>query len=218
MVVFDCGSGNTCGNNADYARRMVLEIAQLKIPGAVVKWQLFKEAGDNVPLDWNVFDAAYRYALVRGLNTTASVFDVESLKFLLGYGVPFIKIANCAASKDMLKMIPAIMPKIVSSDDPNYKPLTKNTSVLRCISEYPADKQKYIDTFGAKLADGISDHTTDFSLFKQYQPAIYEFHFKLDDSTGLDAGAFARTPAQVKTLMDPDFDAMLTEALSTDAQ
>ena len=47
----------------------------------------------------------------------------------------------------------------------------------------------------------ISDHTTDFQLYNKYKPKIYECHYKLEDSTGLDAGEFARTPEQLAEIL-----------------
>ena len=63
--------------------------------------------------------------------------------------------------------------------------------------------KEYESKFGDKLHDGISDHTTNFDLFNKYQPKVYEFHFKLDGMTGLDAGDFARTPDQIRAWLAP---------------
>ena len=66
-----------------------------------------------------------------------------------------------------------------------------------CVSKYPANTIDYENNLISCLRHGISDHTTDWNLFLKYHPEIYEFHFKLSDSTGLDAGEFARTPEQI---------------------
>jgi sialic acid synthase SpsE len=182
---------------------MVMELAQLRIPGLVIKWQLFKEAGDNVPLHPNVFDAAYHFAMTNfGIETTASVFDKESLDFLLTYRIPFVKIANSIESKKMMSNIKMEQKVIISTDVPNFMDFKPN-QLLYCISKYPATTNEYETKFGDKMQEGISDHTTNFDLFNKYQPKVYEFHFKLEDSVGPDAGEFARTPAQIKEWLTP---------------
>ena len=95
-----------------------------------IKWQLFREAGQNRPLGLQMFDYAYNYARERGYQTTASVFDLESLKFLMTYDIPFVKIANNERSADLTKYIPRGIDIITSwvyhllvSDDYNSKSL-----------------------------------------------------------------------------------------------
>lgn len=201
MIILDCGSGNTCKNSIEYACRMVKEIAEIgSSQHIVIKWQLFKRAGDNAPLSLEVFERAYIYAQIMGLRTTASVFDKYSLDYLLTFKVPFIKLANTAESRILAAEIPEDKQVIISSDNPALKP-GSNFRVMYCISEYPAKAKDYVDRFGDKLKDGLSDHTADFELFKKYQPKIYECHVKLDDSTGPDAGKFARTPEQLKEIL-----------------
>lgn len=203
MIIFDLGSGNSCQNVVDKAREMVLNLAQCKIPGAVAKWQLFEKAGSNLPLDKLVFDAAYYYAATVGINTTASVFDKESLDFLLdNYHPAFVKLANNPASHALLKYIPEHKRVIISTDKPDFKTDRDNTDVIYTVSKYPAEVKDY-DKFSDKLKKGMSDHTTNFDLFWKYQPKIYEVHFKLEGSRGLDAGPFARTPKQIEGLLKP---------------
>jgi sialic acid synthase SpsE len=182
---------------------MVMELAQLRIPGLIIKWQLFKHAGNNIPLDPNVFDAAYHFAMTNfGIPTTASVFDKDSLDFLLNYNVPFVKIANSPASKDMLFHIDDKINTVNSCDTLDH-PKVDNSKFIYCISKYPATMKEYEDKFGDKLHEGISDHTINFDMFNKYQPKVYEFHFKIDDTTGLDAGDFARTPDQIRKWLKP---------------
>lgn len=201
MIILDCGSGNTCKNSIEYACRMVKEIAEIgSRQNIIIKWQLFKRAGDNAPLSLEVFERAYRYAAAMGMRTTASVFDKDSLDFLLTYDVPFIKLANTDASRMLAADIPEDRAVIISTDKPTLQ-AGSNFKIMYCISEYPAKAKDYIDKFGDKLSVGLSDHTTDFELFKKYQPKIYECHVKLDDSTGPDAGKFARTPEHLKEIL-----------------
>lgn len=201
MIIFDCGSGNTCKNNMETARQMVMAIANLRVPGAVVKWQLFTRAGMNIPLNPGLLVDIVHYANIMGVGSAVSVFDRESVDVAMRSGVGFVKIANQQASRDMLKFIPEEMPVVISTDDPDYKTDRKNANVIYCISEYPAKSEDYIKKFGDKLRQGISDHTTDWTLFNKYQPKVYECHFRLEDSTGLDAGKFARTPKQIQEIM-----------------
>ena len=71
-----------------------------------------------------------------------------------------------------------------------------------CISKYQTIIKEYEESFSHQsLATGISDHTTDWKLYKKYKPWIYECHYKLEDSEGLDAGPFARTPKQLKEIL-----------------
>lgn len=203
MIICDLGSGNSCKNDVNIAREMVMELAKLRIPGLVIKWQLFKSAGDNVPLDLNIFDSAYHFAMTNfGIPTTASVFDKESLDFLLTYNVPFVKIANSIKSKELMSNIKMEQKVIISTDVPNYMDFKPN-QLLYCISKYPATMKEYEDKFCDKLHEGISDHTTNFDMFNKYQPKVYEFHFKLDSTTGLDAGEFARTPSEISAWLAP---------------
>jgi sialic acid synthase SpsE len=200
--IFDCGSGNSCKNSIDYACKMVKAIADLGLNDVTVKWQLFKELGKNTPLSHEVFERAYRYGAVLGLRTTASVFDKESLDFLMTFGVPFIKLANNKQSQAMLDKIPESMPVVYSTDDPEFKTDRENTDIIYCVSKYPADLGDYYK-FGDKLSNGLSDHTTSWALYQKHSPKIYECHFKLADTTGLDAGSFARLPENIKKMNEP---------------
>jgi sialic acid synthase SpsE len=198
MLILDLGSGNTSKNSIDYACQMVKAVADLKLPDVVIKWQLFKESGENVPLMLEVFERAYRYAAIFNIRTTASVFDKDSLDYLLTFGVPFVKIVNRHIGSQMLIAdIPDSMPVVVSVENADFKMNRKNTDILYCVSKYPADEKDYAK-FGDKLKIGISDHTTNFNLYKKYNPKIYECHFCLDNSSGLDAGKFARRPKDFK--------------------
>jgi sialic acid synthase SpsE len=197
MIIIDCGSGNSCRNSIDYACRMVKEVFDLNLPDVVIKWQLFKHEGDNVPLSLEVFERAFHYAQIWGIATTASVFDKESLDYLLTFDIPFVKIANKLSSQILIKDIPDNLRVIYSTDKPDFKSTRKNTDIIYCVSKYPAEEKDY-DKYGDKLKQGISDHTINFNLFKKYSPKIYECHFKLKDTIGNDAGKFARLPEDFK--------------------
>lgn len=205
QIILDLGSGNTSKNDWDYAKRMIDEIHAVNTGKheVILKWQLFKKAGDNVPLDKEIFNKAYHYAETLGYQTTASVFDLESLETLLCYDIPFIKIANNRDLDYLIGEIPRRVPVYVSchyiGDAQNIHKMG-NCYSLFCCSMYPSIAADY-DNMTKTWFDGISDHTTDWQVFNYHKPDIYECHFKLDDSTGLDAGDFARIPAQLSEIL-----------------
>lgn len=200
-IILDFGSGNTCHNDYDYVERMLDRLKEVDTGQheVIIKWQLFKEAGQNIPLKHNVFSWAYHYADILGYQTTASIFDKESLDFLLQFDVPFIKIANNRKLDWLIGEIPRKIPIIISlSNDGNHKECT----ALRCISKYPSTIEQYEYQFlEHNLRLGISDHTTNWDLFNKYKPEIIEWHYGLEDSTGLDAGPFMRTPTMLKEIL-----------------
>ena len=206
MFIIDLGSGNTCQNDINLACTMVKVVKDLNIPNSDVKWQLFKEAGDNVPLDLEVFERASRYAHIIGMPMGVSVFDEESLKVGIHSGaIQFVKLANNPKAHKLIKYVPDVDKVIISTDDPNFKVDRPNTEIMYCVSKYPASEKDY-DKFGDKLKKGLSDHTTNWNLFKKYQPKVYECHFCLEDSEGLDAGKFARRPKDFDEILKVNSD------------
>jgi sialic acid synthase SpsE len=203
LIILDFGSGNTCKNDTAYIRRMIDSLADLTPRrDIVIKWQLFTEAGENVPLNHHCFEFAYKYAQSKGFKTTASVFDKASLDYLLTFDVPFVKLANCKRSRDLHVHIPRGIPIIASVSDNCCIDMMDNAIYLCCVSKYPAIASDYETGFNDEwLAEGISDHTVNFELYKMYEPYEYECHYKLDDSTGLDAGDFARTPERLREIL-----------------
>ena len=206
-VILDFGSGNTCQNRLELVKQMLdgLKAVDTGKHEVTIKWQLFEEAGKNEPLYRSVFAFAYKRAAEMGYKTTASVFDLDSLKFLLGFDVPFIKIANRRDLDWLIGEVPRKIPVYVSFNQ-NFNPgYREKMKPLMCISKYPATIEDYEKAFDIKAFVhqdiGISDHTTDFTLWNRYKPQIIEWHYKLEDSTGLDAGLFARTPAQLKEVL-----------------
>jgi sialic acid synthase SpsE len=210
-IILDFGSGNTNKNDWDYTKRMIDELKAVDKGKheVVIKWQLFKEAGKNIPLDRDLFTDAYLYAWSRGLPTTASVFDKASLDFLLQFDVPFVKIANNRNLDWLIGKVPRDIPVYVSYG--NQKEIGKylhrfNNKILLCVSEYPATLEKYEERYPdlnhwVACEYGISDHTTNFDLWRKYFPQIVEWHYGLEDSTGLDAGPFVRTPTMLKEVL-----------------
>jgi len=166
---------------------------------------LFVSAGCNQPLSQKSFKYAYNYAKKRGYETTASVFDIESLKFLLKFDVPFIKIANNSKVYSLLDSIPRNTQVLISTDDIKKVPmkkLMKDDIIMLCVSKYPATSEDYNTIANGKRIRFLSDHTVGVDLIKQHKPDIVEKHYKLEDSTGLDAGEFAITPEQIKDVFN----------------
>jgi len=210
-IILDFGSGNAHKNNWDYLKRMIDELKNIDTGKhtVTIKHQLFKQAGDNIPLDREIFRQAYEYAAGLGYKMTSSVFDKESLDFLLGFDVPFVKIANRRELDWLIGEVPRRVPIVVSiGDDVSCR--TANTGEfqyfdrpLYCISNYPAKFDDYIKTFsGHQLHRGISDHTICFSLFRKFEPELIEWHYVLEhDANNLDGGIFARTPNQLAEIL-----------------
>ena len=248
MIILDFGSATTCKNDKKYVERMIDELSEVDSGkhDIVIKWQLFSDTISSLPdgtvldppvepLDRCVFHHAYMYAQARGYQTTASVFDKDSLDFLLEYDIPFVKIANRPDRYWLAGEVPRRIPLLVSTDGSDYGEWLGGFCMsewvnfkewLFCISKYPATLKDYEDKFKADMeyamdkpplsfgkrhnycgligADdhwGISDHTTDFELYHKYRPDTIEWHYKLEDSTGPDAGEFARTPEQLREIL-----------------
>ena len=207
MIILDFGSGGTSKNDVTIVKRMIDELAAVDTGKhtIVIKWQLFTDCPPNEPLRRDVFDYAYGYAKEKGYQTTASVFDMDSLQFLLTYDIPFVKIANRPDLYWLAGEVPRKIPVYVSISAPCGVTIddehSLNSVELCCVSKYPATVEEY-EVFGLwYLQDGISDHTTDFTLYHKYKPVIYECHYKLPDSTGPDAGPFSRTPSQLAEIL-----------------
>jgi sialic acid synthase SpsE len=211
-IILDFGSGNTCRNDWTYAKKMIDKLKEIDTGKheVIIKWQLFEKAGKNILLKHEVFERAYNYAKELGYQTTSSVFDKESLDFLLQFDIPFVKIANNRKLDWLIGEIPRKIPAYISYgeyEEESLSDLRKMGGIVPfcCVSQYPANFEDY-----AKIIEnwflginflGISDHTTNFGLWYRYQPKIIEMHYKLSDSTGLDAGLFARTPEMLKEVL-----------------
>lgn len=243
QVILDMSSGNTCRNDKAIVKQMIDAIKAIDTGKheIILKWQLSLPDGINIPLEHDVFGYAYKYGNEQGYKTTSSVADLESLKFLLQYDIPFVKLPNDRKLDYLLDYIPrgikvyiSIGPDDIETDDVDYLKdygiVDKNMVFLSCISKYPAAKEDYgyqeeKDYYSMKYGfylyyQGLSDHTTNWDLYnatkhhyflqaytwfndiserekwaeKNINKRIFEWHFKLDNSTGLDAGPFARTP------------------------
>jgi sialic acid synthase SpsE len=206
QIILDFGSGNSCRNDTKYIKRMYDELKAVDTGkhSIVCKWQLFEKAGENKPLLPECFECAYEYGTKLGYKVTSSVFDKNSLDFLLRFDIPFVKIANNRNLDWLIEEVPRRIPVYVSvgpgqidnerDDGLAVISYMNADKILCCVSKYPAYDSNYRLFAGIRLRRGISDHTIDFNLWNQFRPEIVEWHYKLSDSTGLDAGPFARTP------------------------
>ena len=173
----------------------------------VIKWQLFKEAGDNIPLTHDCFDYAYDYAKKLGYKTTASVFDVNSLKFLLQYIIPFVKISCNNEKYWLIGRVPRNMPVYYSTNNPSEVFPRHSEHLFRlydayklyCVPKYPAE----IEDYKLKNMKGVSDHTVDLELFNDNPSCeVFEMHYALEDSTGEDADCgICKTPSMLKNIL-----------------
>jgi len=214
-IILDFASATTCKNDRSYIERMINELAEVdtKKHEVIIKWQLFEKASEPLdppvePLTRSNFDYAYCYAQDLGYKTTASVFDLPSLEYLLRFDIPFVKIANRPECRWLIGKVPREIPVYASYNniDEFFKrePVYPIEQPMWCVSKYPATFKDYDDIlkdtpFNAYA--NISDHTTTFEVWDKYKPDIIEWHYKLEDSTGWDAGEFARTPQQLKEIL-----------------
>ena len=201
MFIADMGSGNSCRNSLEYAKRMVRSLTEIDTRqyDVVIKWQLFEKAGDNIPLSRDLFAKIHEFTWGLGYDTTASVFDEVSLNFLLRFPIPWIKLANRRDLDWMRDRIPDGVRVIQSVD----KPALFQEDCMCCVSRYPAVPSDYERMFDAEhLRRGLSDHTKNWKLFKKYQPEIYECHFVIEHSDeNPDGKAFARTPNDLREIL-----------------
>lgn len=205
QIILDFSGGNTCLNDQNIIRQMIDELRQVDSGKheITIKWQLFKEAGDNIPLAWDNFIFARYYAADKGYRTTASVFDKASLNFLLQFEIPFVKLANNKDLNYLIGLVPRKVPVYQSFGNiEDSRHIRYVDETLYCISEYPASVAQYEYQFGSLLRLGISDHTNSCELFKKYSPRIYETHYRLENSIGLDAGEFAKTAKQLQEVIE----------------
>ena len=93
-----------------------------------------------------------------------------------------------------------IVPKVLVSI-PDTREVPQGMIPLYSVREYPAKAIDYMHKFGRNLTLGISDHTEGFWLWHKYQPAFYETHYRLEDSIGLDAGPWSKTPEMLREII-----------------
>lgn len=213
QIIFDI-SANTHKNDYDYYIKMMDELAKVNTGKheIILKWQLFKASMTNIVANKNLFRELAEWCWYNwGLKTTASIFDVESLEWLLKvddgvpYSLPFIKIACNPDYYWLVDKIPRKYEVYISRYSKyftnhkdyifHYDPYEDNIIQLECVPLYPAYITQYTN------AIYISDHTIGLDLWYRNKPIIWEKHFKLPDSTGFDAGDWAITPEELSEIL-----------------
>ena len=144
----------------------------------IIKGQLFRHAGDNVVQDKPMF-VNMAYQCSPDYQLTASVFDLLSLKWLLGEFniampqaiLPFIKIANNRSLDWLIGEIPRKIPVYQSVDPEDYyhgwdEEEDYTITQLLCISKYPAALEEY-RRYKDYPVVAVSDHTIRLQLINQ---------------------------------------------------
>jgi sialic acid synthase SpsE len=200
QIVLDVGSGATLPDYAAVDRIVdAVKHAWASDNDVVLKAQLFTNIPPNKPLELPVFDHLYTKADKADIKVTASVFDEQSVKFLLGYPVPFVKIACRPDLYWLGNLVPRGIPLYVSYDcrDPNAagKIPEKADVALACVPEYPAQFNDYRSWV---RWSGVSDHTAGLYLFQEIhrdttEITVWEKHLveRRGDPKNPDSGEFA---------------------------
>lgn len=207
-IILDVGSERTLDCIAT-AKKMVDEIKAIDTGKHTIifKAQLFQDQSPNIPLAHGTFEALYKYGRSNGYKVTASVFDMESLEYLLQFDVPFIKIACRPELRWIRGEVPRKIPIYISADFSHSAPEHKE-EVLFCVPKYPAKIEEYLPIEGTCCCSSpnvinISDHTIGLAIFKIYENRlhIWEKHLRLPETTGPDAGPFAILPSELKEIL-----------------
>jgi sialic acid synthase SpsE len=230
-IILDLGSGETLHQGYDIddwkqnAKKMVDAIAEVdtRKHEIIIKAQLFNQ--DTIPvlqaLSREVFDYLHAYSTGKGYKCTASVFDQESLDYLLNYDIPFVKIAANPQYWWLGNSIPSNIQIYLSVPNLRAKTAYEVDKTLLCIRNYPATNEEYEKTYFLgyekckEMVDiaellfrtapkiGLSDHTNNLKMLGKYEDiiSVYETHFKLEDTKGKDTGPWAKTPEQLKEIL-----------------
>ena len=207
MIILDFGNGSVCLNDRDNIKTMIDRLAEVDIDReTVIKWQLFLNIPPKLSLRRDLFDYAYKYAADLGFMTSASVFDKDSLDFLLRYNVPFVKLANQPHMWRYTDDVPRSVPLFVSVGSErefNWMADKNPNGIMACVSKYPALPSEYNLTFRNKiLRAGISDHTDNISLYKAFRPCLYEKHYTVPEIPTDKVRRYCAGPEQVKELLE----------------
>jgi sialic acid synthase SpsE len=199
--ILDMGSGNTCQNDTRIIERMIREIAEIDkgVNKVILKWQLFNSAPPNIPLTHESFKYAYDLAERLCFETTSSVFDLDSMRYLMQFNVPFVKIANRPDLYELEKH--STVPVYISTSQSGLH--IDNAVMMACVSKYPADIEDYEKAFNYKDMEVVSDHTVGWGLTHKYFPRIIEKHYvheRLPNNP--DAGLFAVTQIELDEVIN----------------
>lgn len=182
-----------------------ISIIDTKKHNIVFKSQLFVSAGKNVVCTNESFNFMYNRCKEMGYQCTSSVFDEDSLNYLLSYtDLPFIKIANNRNLDYLIGKIPREIPVYCSFDSTKMHSSLSKIELfneldqkLHCVSEYPAN----IENYRVLPGENISDHTVGLDLYKRFSPRIWEKHLMMIGDDGLDSGPFSVTPEELKEIL-----------------
>ena len=212
MIVLDMGSANVNKNDITIIKKQIDTVNEIigdKSDITVLKWQLFESVIDgNIPLTKESFEYAFGYAKSLGLMTTASVFDIQSLYFLLSHPIPFVKLANgLIPASQLLGAIPRGMKILYSTSNmfglmqmPMFMTWGLDNGMC-CVSNYPATIEEYEKNFSPEvLIQSVSDHTEGAKLWDKYHPMVWEKHFCLEHSDEKDCGSYALDPKELREI------------------
>lgn len=207
-IIIDIGSGNTL-TSSSVGIKLIDEVIKRDTGKhkIVFKFQFFNFAPPNKPISFNVFAILFKYILEKGYDVTSSVFDTDSLKYLIGeaeynhYTLPFIKIACQPKLYWLIGEIPRKIPVYVSVYDTLCPwPVSR----MFCVPKYPATLKEYenIEKIGFQSDGFISDHTVGLDLWHKYRPLHWECHVVLKrDKNNPDAGPWAKLPSDLEGVL-----------------
>jgi sialic acid synthase SpsE len=201
-LILDIGSGRSL-HKIKRAEEMIRKVARMdtKKHNIVFKAQLFSSAPPNIPLEHDAFAHLYTFCAYAGYHLTASVFDLDSLRFLLNFDPLFVKIA---CRKDLYWLIGEVPRKIpvYVSEYKDHPRLGYNINDLLCVPEYPASSTEYLEQMAIHKPDGISDHTVGWGLYSKIVTQIWEKHLCPErEESNPDAGPFAVTPEELEGII-----------------
>ena len=210
-LILDVGSGNSLPD-MDTVHELLAAIKEVDSGKhtIILKAQIFEDVPPNKPILKCVFSQLHKYGNENRYKVTASVFDIPSLKYLLDYDIPFVKIACRTDLYWLIGEVPRKIPVYVSiADERGYGAIQgySNTTWLFCVPKYPALLFDYeaVPSWapGFPLSHAwISDHTEGWALYHKYHPEVLEKHIVLERSPdNPDSGPFAITPSDLKEIM-----------------
>lgn len=175
-----------------------------------IKFQLFGResefAKNNIWLDPELYQEISGYAKLQGLEIGASVFDDESLDFLLSTHPDFVKFAYSQKERIgwIREVLNAGIETIVSCDVMSDKKVPIACTRLFCIPQYPVYFHVCFDEIFPRF-NGFSDHTMGFEQTIEAVSAgakVIEKHMRIDpyDFTTPDS-QFALSPAEFSAMV-----------------
>ena len=196
---------NTHKNQIGYIKQMINAIVEIdtKKHDIIFKHQLFLKSDVNIVLDRVVFAKAYEYAKIKGYETTASVFDLPSLQYLMMFKISFIKISCNEKYYWLINEIPRKYDVLVSCVRDSFKYMYseygEDIMLMECVPKYPAELEEY----EGNEYRYYSDHVAGLGLWYRDKPDIWEKHFCLHKNKpdNPDSGEFACTPDELKVIL-----------------